>query len=147
MKTEGSYLMSTPVKRPWPWRMIVRGAFQDGWSLAPQEEKNEVFAYWVNIHKKWQEMGCRLIVTIDDEMNMVGQPGARLWNFYSIWEIPSSDIVYDLLNFFRYPPEGGIRLDRYMRFETVVGKPTLGMERGLGGTVKAFTPGIDDREQ
>ncbi|MDQ7859528.1 MAG: hypothetical protein QN174_10325 [Armatimonadota bacterium] len=119
--------------RPWPWRMIVRGAFQDGWSLATQEEKNRAFQHWIEVHRRWQAMGCRLIVTVDDELNMVGQPGARLWNFYSIWEIPGPDIVYDLLNLFRSEEPGEVRLDRYFRLETVVGKPILGLERGLGG--------------
>lgn len=133
--------MAPSPQRPWPWRMIVRGAFQDGWSLASQEEKNQVFRQWIEAHKRWQAMGCRLIVTVDDELNMVGQPGARLWNFYSIWEIPDPGIVYDLLNLFRSEQAGEIRLDRYFRLETVVGKPILGLERGLGGPQPAtFTP-------
>ena len=133
--------MTVSAQRPWPWRMIVRGAFQDGWSLASQEEKNQVFRQWIETHKRWQEMGCRLVVTLDDEMNMVGQPGARLWNFYSIWEIPDPGIVYDLLNLYRIEKAGAIRLDRYFRLETVVGKPILGLERGLGGPQPAtFVP-------
>jgi hypothetical protein len=120
--------------------MIVRGAFQDGWSLAPQEEKNRAFRAWIEVHKQWQAMGCRLIVTIDDELNMVGQPGGRLWNFYSVWEIPDPGVVYDLLNLFRTEKPGEVRLDRYFRLETVVGKPILGLERGLGGAQQATTP-------
>lgn len=132
--------MADSPQRPWPWRMIVRGAFQDGWSLASQEEKNGVFRRWIDVHKEWQTMGCRLIVTVDDELNMVGQPGARLWNFYHIWEIPDPGIVYDLLNLFRSERPGEIRLDRYFRLETVVGKPIVGLERGLGGLVQATAP-------
>lgn len=119
--------------RPWPWRMIVRGAFQDGWSLADQDEKNQVFREWVAIHKEWQSLGCRLIVTLDDELSMVGQPGGRLWNFYSVWEVPDPSIVYDLLNFFRTEEPGRLRLDKYFRFETVVGKPIVSMEKALLG--------------
>jgi hypothetical protein len=45
-------------KRPWPWRMLVRGAFQEGWSFAPQEEKNDVFREWIGAHRRCGEVGC-----------------------------------------------------------------------------------------
>ncbi len=85
-------------------------------------------------------MGCRLIVTIDDELNMAGPPGARLWNFYSVWEIPDPGLVYDLLNLFRSERPDEIRLDRYFRVETVVGKPIVGLERNLGRPQPATGP-------
>lgn len=115
--------------------MIVRGAFQDGWSLADQAEKNQVFQEWITIHKEWQALGCRLIATMDDELSMAGQPGGRLWNFYSLWEIPEPGIVYDLLNFFRTEEPGKLRLDKYFRFETLVGKPIVSMEKALLGSI------------
>ena len=125
----------TEKTRPWPWRLIVRGAFQDGWSLADQAEKDQVFREWIAIHKEWQALGCRLLATVDDELSMVGQPGGRLWNFYSLWEIPEPGIVYDLLNFFRVEESGRLRLDKYFRFETVVGKPIVSMEKALLGGI------------
>ena len=124
-----------------PWRMIVRGAFQDPWSTASQQEKDDVFEEWMAIHKTWQEKGCRLIVTLDDELNMVGQPGARLWNFYTIWEIPDPKITYELLNEFRTEDPGRVRLDRYFRLETVVGPPITSLERALGGPQQATFAG------
>lgn len=125
---------------PWPWRLMVRGAFQDGWSLAEQAEKDQVFKEWIEIHKEWQALGCRLIATVDDELSMVGQPGSRLWNFYSLWEIPEPGIVYDLLNFFRTEQPGKLRLDKYFRFETLVGKPIVSMEKALLGAIA----GVDE---
>lgn len=116
----------------WPWRLIVRGAFQDAWSMAPQDEKDRVFDAWKQAHVKWVELGARPIVTIDDELSMVGQPRARLWNFYSVWEIPDPALVYELMNAFRVEDPGVIRLDRYFSIETVVGKPIVGLERALG---------------
>jgi hypothetical protein len=124
-----------------PWRMIVRGAFQDPWSTATQEEKDKVFHEWIEIHKRWQEKGCRLIVTLDDELNMVGQPGGRLWNFYSVWEVPEPTVTWELLNEFRTEEPGRIRLDRYFRLETVVGMPIVSLERELGGALQASTAG------
>ena len=122
----------TETKRPWPWRLVVRGAFQDGWLLADQAEKNEVFRTWIEIHHEWEKLGCKLISTLDDELSMVGQPGARLWNFYSLWEIPDPGVVYDLMTLFRVEEAGKIRIDKYFRFETVVGKPIVSLERALG---------------
>ena len=118
--------------RPWPWRMIVRGGFQDAWSTAPQEEKNAVFKAWIDTQRGWLDHGCKLIATLDDELSMVGQPRGRLWNFYSVWEIPEPSVVYDLLNAFRVEDAGSIRLDKYFSIETVVGKPIVSLERAVG---------------
>jgi hypothetical protein len=132
-----------PYTERWPWRMIVRGAFLDGWARASDEERQQVFVRWIEAHKRWQEAGCRLVATLDDETSMAGQPGARMWNFYTIWELPDPRIVYDLLKVLRVEDERGMRFDRYFRFETVVCKPIIGFEQGLGGLQKARTPGID----
>ena len=131
--------MTTTTTRPWPWRLIVRGAFQDGWSLADQEEKNTVFRAWIEIHHEWEKLGCRLISTLDDELSMVGQPGARLWNFYSLWEIPDPGVVYDLMTLFRVEEPGRVRIDKYFRFETVVGKPVMSLERAIFGDIAGAT--------
>lgn len=125
---------------PWPWRMIVRGAFQDAWSVADQTEKNEVFAALKSAYGSWIDLGCTLVATLDDELSMVGQPGARIWNFYSIWEIPDPAVVYELMNVFRVEDPDVIRLDRYFKLETVVGKPIVGIERVVGLTPARETP-------
>lgn len=117
---------------PAPWRMIVRGAFQDAWSMADQAEKNRVFDALKSTFTAWNDHGCILVATLDDELSMVGQPGSRLWNFYSIWEIPDPKLSYDLLNLFRIEDPEVIRLDKYFRIEVVVGKPILGIERAVG---------------
>lgn len=126
-----------PKQYDWPWRMIVRGAFQDAWSTAPQAEKNDVFAAWQELHVKWQELGARLIVTLDDELSMAGQPRARLWNFYSVWEIPDPALTYELTSLYRVEDPSVIRLDKYFSIELLVGKPIRGLERAVGGTQPA----------
>jgi len=114
------------------WTAIVRGAFQEGWTQADQAEKDEVFRYWVDVHEKWAEMDVRMLATLDDELAMSGLPGARLWNFYEVYKIPRLDIVKEMLDMYRYPPEGEIRLDKYFRFEVVVGRPIRSLERKMG---------------
>lgn len=131
----------TERERPWPWRLIVRGGFRSGWLLATQAEKNEVFQSWIKVHEQWKQMGCRLLATLDDELSMVGEPGARVWNFYSVWEIPEPSIVYDLLNLFRLEDPDVVRLDRYFSIETVVGKPVVSLERHLGWPQQASQSG------
>lgn len=120
--------------------MIVRGAFQAAWSDADQAEKNRVFDALKDAYAKWVDLGCTMIATLDDELSMVGQPGARLWNFYSIWEVPDPAVVYELMNVFRVEDPGAIRLDRYFRLESVVGKPIVGIERAVGLTPATATP-------
>lgn len=136
-------MATTVIEERWPWRLMVRGAFQDGWCQASDEERQRVFVEWIEAHKLWQEMGCRLIATVDDEANMTGTPGGRMWNFHTIWEIPDPRLVYDLLKIMRVTQPSGMRFDRYFRFEAIVSKPIIGLERGLGGTAKARTPGLD----
>ena len=65
----------------WPWRLMVRGAFQDGWCQATDEVRQQVFLEWIEAHKQWQAVGCRLIVTVDDEANMTGTPGGAALEF------------------------------------------------------------------
>ena len=129
-------------ERPWPWRMLVRGTFQEGWFAATQDEKNVVFKEWIEAHRRWTDSGCRFLATLDDELNIVGAAGSDRSNFYSFWEIPSPDVTYDLLNEFRAQDPDRLRIDKYFRLETVVGKPILGLERGLGGPQTAT--GQDD---
>ena len=125
---------------PWPWRMIVRGAFQDAWSTADQSEKNDVFQALKLAYARWCELGCTMVATLDDELSMVGQPGSRQWIFYSIWEIPDPAVVYELMNEFRVEDPSVIRLDRYFKLETVVGKPIVGIEHVVGLTPATETP-------
>ncbi len=113
-------------------RLILRGAFVDGWTQCDQEEKNRVFNYWVGIHKKWEEMGAELITTLDDEVSMAGSPGLRMWNFYEIYEIPNLEIVKKMLDHFRIEDPEEIRLDKYFRIEAVTGFPIGSLERAMG---------------
>lgn len=114
-----------------PIRLILRGAFVPGWTQCDQEEKDRVFQYWINVHKKWEQMGARLIATLDDEISMAGSPGQRMWNFYEIYEIPDLDIVKKMLDYFRIEDPEEIRLDKYFRVEAVTGYPIGSLERAM----------------
>ena len=124
----------------WRWRMIVRGWFRESWIDASPEKRDEIFAAWIDVHRRWQTKGCRLIMTMDDISTVGHTPGTRC-NFYSVWEIPEPAIVRELLN--PVWDEDGVeqtRLAEYFALETVVGKPILTMERELGGPQTATAP-------
>ena len=114
------------------WRAILMGAFQEGWLLADQAEKDKVFKYWIDTQKKWKTHDCRLICAIDNELLLVGEAPVGTYNFYQVWEIPEPSVVKDLLDYFRYPKDGGPRLDRYFRFQAVIGNPIETMDEALG---------------
>jgi hypothetical protein len=115
-----------------PLRVIMRGAFLVGWTEAPQEEKDRVFKEYLEIHRRWvREYGVKFVASLDDEMMMVGSPGARLWNFYEIYEIPEFETLKKMMDSYRYPGTGRLRLDKYFRFEVVIGHPIGSLERAL----------------
>ena len=36
----------------WPWRMIVRGWFEDAWWRATDEERQLVYEGWIRLHRR-----------------------------------------------------------------------------------------------
>lgn len=124
----------------WQWRMIVRGWFRDSWIDATPALRDEIFETWLDVHRRWQALGCRLVMTMDDVSGVGRSSGARC-NFYSVWEIPGPEIVRELLEpvWDEYGKES-LRLAEYFVLETVVGKPILTMETALGGPLAATPP-------
>lgn len=121
----------------WPWRMIVQGWFEDAWWQATDEERQVAYEGWIGLHRQWQQLGARLICTIDDELNLVGRPRGGGWSFYTIWEIPTPALTYELLTMLHTPLRSGHKLTSYFSLQTVVGKPIISMERDLGGPQQA----------
>lgn len=128
---------------PWRWRMIVRGSFQSAWRDAEQDERALVFRRWIAVHSGWQEAGCRLVASMDD-VAMIGEALPGQCHFYTVWEIPRPDMVYDLLRPFYHEvfEDAGeqVNLSRYFSLQTIVGKPIGSMERELGGPQQAASP-------
>jgi hypothetical protein len=106
-----------------PWVMLLKGAFQDGWLLCGQAEKDRVFDYWISCLSHWPERGVHFICSLDSEMLHVGEAVDGSWNFYVVFEVPGPEVCRELLDFFRYPKDDGPRLDKYFRFEVVLGNP------------------------
>ena len=123
--------------QPWPWRMLVSGVFEDRWTHATGDERQQAYAHLITLHRQWQARGARLICTMDD-LGSAGRPGPGSANFYEIWEIPSPEIVHDLLdpiwsNSERTPLTASFSLT------VSIGKPIISMERDLDGPNLATT--------
>jgi len=114
-----------------PLLLILRGAVSDAWNNGQPDEKKQVFEKWMRIHDKWAALGADLVGTLDDVMSMCGLPSLRLWNFYEIYEIPSADTVQQMLNLMREAGPEGVRVDRYFRYEAVVGPRVAAVEERL----------------
>jgi hypothetical protein len=124
--------------------MVVRGTFSQAWIEAGEAERREVFEAWTGAHRAWQEMGCRLIFTMDDVLK-TGQQLDGSSNFYTVWEIPDPSVLHELTApFGRESGPGGVPLGRYFALDVAIGKPIVSMEKALGGphrATPATTPG------
>ena len=77
--------------------MLVSGVFEDGWMNATGDERQQAYVRLISLHREWQSRGARLICTMDD-LGSAGRPGTERANFYETWEIPSPEVVHDLLD-------------------------------------------------
>ena len=121
----------------WPWRMLVSGVFEDGWMNATGDERQQAYVRLIHLHRQWQAAGARLICTMDD-LGSAGRPGTERANFYETWEIPSPEIVHDLLEGF-WSNKNDLPLTQHFSLKVSVGKPIISMERDLGGPQLATT--------
>jgi hypothetical protein len=121
----------------WPWRMLVSGVFEDRWMQATGDERQQAYVHLIALHRDWQERGARLICTMDD-LGSAGRPGTERANFYEIWEIPTPDVVHDLLEGF-WSNIDHEPLTASFSLRVSIGKPIISMERDLGGPQLAAT--------
>ena len=113
---------------PKPYRVILLGAATNGWFEASDEERREkVLPRFKEMIEEWREMGAKVLATIDDDLFMVGQPGAPDFTWYLIFEIPSLEVVAAMIHCLRRT-SNGVRLDRYIRIEARIGRPFFLLE-------------------
>jgi len=121
--------------------MLVSGVFEDGWMTATGDERQQAYAKLITLHRNWQSRGAHMIVTMDD-LGSAGRPGTERANFYEIWEIPSPEIVHDLLDEV-WSNKQGTPLTAHFSLRISVGKPIISIERDLGGPQVATTARIE----
>ncbi|MET0530030.1 MAG: hypothetical protein ABW003_17120 [Microvirga sp.] len=113
---------------PKPYRVILLGAATNGWFEASDDERREkVLPRFKEMIEEWREMGAKVLATIDDDLFMVGQPGAPDFTWYLIFEIPSLEVLAAMIHCVRRT-SNGVRLDRYIRIEGRIGRPFFLLE-------------------
>ena len=113
---------------PKPYRVILLGAATNGWFEASDDERREkVLPRFKEMIEEWREMGANVLATIDDDLFMVGQPGAPDFTWYLIFEIPSLEVLSAMIHCVRRT-SNGVRLDRYIRIEGRIGRPFFLLE-------------------
>lgn len=112
-----------PPEVPKPYRVILLGAATQGWFQASDEERREkVLPRFKEMIEEWRDMGAKALATLDDDLFMVGEPGAPDFTWYLIFEIPSLEMFAAIVQCVR-KTVNGTRLDRYIRIEGRLGRP------------------------
>ncbi len=112
-----------PPEVPKPYRAILLGAATQGWFQASDKERREkVLPRFKGMIEEWQNMGAKALATVDDDLFMVGEPGAPDFTWYLIFEIPSLEVFAAMIQCVR-KTVNGTRLDRYIRIEGRLGRP------------------------
>lgn len=117
-----------PPEIPQPYRVILLGAATQGWFAASDEERREkVLPRFRDMIAEWNSMGAKVLATVDDDLFMVGEPGAPDFTWYLIFEVPSLEVLAAMIQCLRRT-ENGVRLDRYIRIESRIGRPFFLLE-------------------
>lgn len=112
-----------PPEVPKPYRVILLGAATQGWFQASDKERREkVLPRFKEMIEEWRDMGAKALATLDDDLFMVGEPGAPDFTWYLIFEIPSLEVFAAMIQCVR-KTVNGTRLDRYIRIEGRLGRP------------------------
>jgi hypothetical protein len=105
-----------------PYRVLLLSAATEGWFQRPDNSMRElVVARMRRFFDEWEERGATLLASMDDDYFLVGQPTSLEFTIFVIYDVPSLDIVADLIQSVREEVDG-VRLDRYFRFEARVGR-------------------------
>lgn len=117
-----------PPEVPKPYRAILLGAATNGWFEASDEDRRQkVLPRFRQMLEEWKGMGAKVLATLDDDLFMVGQPGAPDFTWYLIFEIPSLEALAAMIQGVRKTVDG-VRLDRYIRIEARLGRPFFLLE-------------------
>jgi hypothetical protein len=106
-----------------PHRVLVLGGGLSAYFDASEEEKTEVFLpAFRRLLAGWEELGARVVASFCDDVFQVGPARPGAWAWYLIFELDDLDVAARMIGAVR-EPIGGVRLDRYVRFELRVGRP------------------------
>ena len=122
-----------PGKWDAPWRVLLRAGVIEGWTQGTSEERRElVMPEYYKVHRMWKEMGVKMIGTIDDHLTQAGTPGSRHYGWYELYEVEELSTVGKMLDLIRHSQLGKVRLDKYMRYDALIGTPQIEAEQVFG---------------
>jgi hypothetical protein len=99
------------------------GSLQPGYYTASTDARRDaILPSMKALLDGWEELGARLIGSFDDDLFIVGPPASVDFSIYVLFEIPTLDILVQMLQQVR-EVTAGVRLDEYIRFEARVGRP------------------------
>lgn len=111
-----------------PKRAILLGAMTSAYyDIATDDERGRVIGRFRRLMEEWQELGARVVATLDDDLFMVGEPGSSRFTFYLMFDVDDPQVVVEMIQRIREPVDG-IRMDRYVRFQAHVGRPFFLLE-------------------
>lgn len=88
-----------------------------------EEEKEEQFRpAFRALLAGWEAAGARVVASFSDDVLQVGPAGPGHWAWYLIFEVDDVDVVAAMMKRVREEVDG-VRLDRWVRFETRIGRP------------------------
>jgi hypothetical protein len=109
-------------------RAILLGSMTPAYyEIAADDERARVLVRFRQLMEEWRELGARVAATLDDDLFMVGEPGSARFTFYLMFDVDDPQVVVEMIQRIR-EPVGGIRMDRYVRFEAHVGRPFFLLE-------------------
>ena len=116
-----------------PWRVLLRAGVIEGWTQGTSEERRElIMPEYYEVHRLWKEMGVKMIGTIDDHLTQAGTPGSRHYGWYELYEVSELSTVGKMLDLIRHSQLGKVRLDKYMRYDALIGTPQISAEQAFG---------------
>lgn len=116
-----------------PWRVLLRAGVIEGWTQGTSEERRDlIMPEYYEVHRLWKEMGVKMIGTIDDHLTQAGTPGSRHYGWYELYEVNELSTVGKMLDLIRSSQLGKVRLDKYMRYDALIGTPQISAEQAFG---------------
>jgi hypothetical protein len=113
-----------------PWRVLLRAGVIEGWTQTSPEYRQEVIMPEYNeVHRLWKEMDIKMIGTIDDYLTQAGTPGSRHYGWYELYEVNELSTVGKMLDLIRHSQLGKVHLDKYMRYDALIGTPQTEAEQ------------------
>lgn len=115
-------------KVPSPLRVVILGAATEGWYQASAEDRRDrILPRIKGMFAEWQDLGARVLATMDDDLFMVGQPTGQCWSWYLVFDVPDAGTVAAMIDAAR-AEVNGVRLDRCIRLEARIGRPFFLLE-------------------